>query len=176
MLQGRFTFQSFEVSKYCGERFYPFCYKVYIKMKLILSFLSVILFSSISFSQENNVEGLTIEFVKVSEDYVYNLSSFNAGYLGSALYAIDGMKFVKIKMRLKNEGNKNCIFNFDDVYVSTEQDSLYRFYKIFKNEDNTVKIKPQKEITKSMLVEFPDERTPKELFIEDKRYKISVKK
>jgi hypothetical protein len=174
MLQGRFTFQSFEVSKYCGERFYPFCYKVYIKMKLILSFLSVVLFSSISFSQENNVEGLTIEFIKVSEDYVYQ--SYGFSNMGSGIYAIDGMKFVKIKMRLKNEGSKNCIFNFDDVYVSTEQDSLYRFYKIFKNEDNSVIIKPQKAVTKFMLVEFPDERTPKELFIEDKRYKISVKK
>ena len=145
-------------------------------MKLILSFLSVVLFSSISFGQENNVEGLTIEFVKVSEDYVHHIGGLGPSYPGLALYAIDGMKYVKIKMRLKNEGSKNCIFNFDDVYVSTEQDSLYRFYKIFKNEDNTVKIKPQKEITKFMLVEFPDERTPKELFIEDKRYKISVKK
>lgn len=155
-------------------------------MKLILSFLSIVFFNSISFSQENNVDGLTIEFIKISEDYVHHPNAYNISYftspshivplphMASEIYATDGMKFIKIKIKFKNEGNKNCIFNLDDVYVSTEQDSLYRFYKYYRDEDNSVKIKPQKEVTKVVLVQFPDESMPKELFIEDKRYKIIV--
>lgn len=40
------------------------------------------------------------------------------------------------------------------------------------NENTIVKIKTNKEVNKVILFEFPDNATPNELFIEDKRYKV----
>ena len=140
------------------------------------SFFLLFFYFSFSYCQENNVDGLTIKFNKVYEDYM--IPGIPNGPYGSfPIAAIEGMKFVKLKISMKNEGAKNCLFNFDDVYISTEQDSLYRFYGFqgyFVN--STTKIKPQKEITRTAIFEFPDGMTPKEMFIEDKRYKIIEEK
>lgn len=118
------------------------------------------------------IDGLHIKFRKVSEDYMRPGSP--NGPLGSMpIEAAEGMKFVKLKLTLKNEGEKDCIFDFENVYISTEQDSLYRFLKFQAYFTSTkTKIKPKKEIDRIVLFEFPDNAKPKELFIEDKRYKI----
>ena len=131
------------------------------------------------------MDGLTIKFNKVYEDYMIpgiprtpGTPLISNGPLGSLpIAAIEGMKFVKLKMSIKNLGAKNCLFNFDDVYISTEQDSLYRFYG-FQGYflKSITKIKPQKEITRIAIFEFPDGMVPKEMFIEDKRYKIIEEK
>ncbi|MEO8237209.1 MAG: hypothetical protein ABI793_05070 [Flavobacterium sp.] len=143
-------------------------------MKSFFYFFLLFFYLSFSYCQENNVEGLTIKFKKVSEDYMIP-GIPNGPYGSMPIAANEGMKFVKLKISMTNEGNINCIFNFDDVYISTEQDSLYRFYKFQGYFVNSItKIKPQKEISRILLFEFPDKMTPKELFIEDKRYKIIV--
>lgn len=134
-----------------------------------------------------DVDGLSVKFRKVSEDYVMQggIQQIGDGKInpGSALppnqtvpvYAEDGMKFVKLKLTLINNGNKNCVFDFADVYISTEQDSLYRLVKLQSYFGNTkTKIKPGKEIDRIAFFEFPDKAKPKELFIEDKRYTIKV--
>lgn len=122
--------------------------------------------------ENSNIEGLIIKFRKVSEDYMR--PGPPNGSMGSMpIEAAEGMKFVKLKLTLKNEGEKDCIFDFADVYISTEQDSLYRFLKFQAYFTSTkTKIKPKKEIDRIVLFEFPDKAKPKELFIEDKRYKI----
>jgi hypothetical protein len=149
-------------------------------MRLFFGCFLMFFLVSFSINQESNIEGLVIKFNKVSEDYVIP-GVPNGPYGASPIVAGEGMKFVKLKITLENKGNKNCTFNFDDIYISTEQDSLYRIYifpkyfpKYFISSD--AKIKPQKEITRSIFFEFPDKMTPKELFIEDKRYKIVEEK
>jgi hypothetical protein len=125
--------------------------------------------------QENNVDGLSIKFRKVSEDYL-KPGIPNGKYLVAPIEASQGMKFVKLKLTLKNEGQKDCVFDFADVYISTEKDSLYRFLEFQQYFVGTkTKIKPQKEIKRIVLFEFPEKEKPKELFIEDKRYKIQEK-
>ena len=122
--------------------------------------------------QENNVDGLSIKFRKISEDYL-KPGKPNGLFLVEPVEASQGMKFVKLKLTLKNEGQKDCVFDFADVYISTEKDSLYRFIEFQPYFTGTkTKIKPQKEIKRTVLFEFPEKSKPKELFIEDKRYKI----
>lgn len=141
------------------------------KIKMIVLFTLFIIIAA--FKIENSaIDGLHIKFRKVSEDYMRPGSP--NGPLGSMpIAAAEGMKFVKLKLTLKNEGEKDCIFDFENVYISTEQDSLYRFLKFQDYFTSTkTKIKPKKEIDRIVLFEFPDNAKPKELFIEDKRYKI----
>lgn len=140
------------------------------KNKIII--LSLLFFIVAGFKDGNNIEGLTIKFRKISEDYMRPDSP--NGPMGSMpIEAAEGMKFVKLKLTLKNQGEKDCIFDFANVYISTEQDSLYRFLKFQAYFTGTkTKIKPNKEIDRIVLFEFPDKASPKELFIEDKRYKI----
>ncbi|TPG38475.1 DUF4352 domain-containing protein [Flavobacterium pectinovorum] len=140
-----------------------------IKMMALLMLFIIIA----GFKIENSsIEGLNIEFRKVSEDYVR--PGVPMGPMGSTpILAADGMKFVKLKLTLRNDGEKDCVFDFEDVYISTEQDSLYRFLKFQAYfTDTKTKIKPKKEIDRIVLFEFPDNAKPKELFIEDKRYQI----
>ena len=64
---------------------------------------------------------------------------------------------------------------FDDVYISTEQDSLYRFYGFDGYHaflSSKTRIKPKTEMKRLVLFEFPENKIPNELFIEDKRFKI----
>jgi hypothetical protein len=145
--------------------------------KIKVFFLLTILFAATSFTfQENKVEGLTIKIRKVSEDYL-RPGMANGTLAVIPIAASEGMKFVKLKLTLKNEAQTDCIFDFEDVYISTEQDSLYRFLKLQATFIGTkTKIKPQKEIKRILLFEFPDSAKPKELFIEDKRYKIIEEK
>jgi hypothetical protein len=140
------------------------------KIKIII--LSIVLLIVTGFKVDSNVEGLTIKFREISEDYMR--PGPPNGPMGSMpIEAEEGMKFVKLKLTLKNQGKKDCIFDFEDVYISTEQDSLYRFLNLQAYFTSTkTKIKPNKEIDRIVLFEFPDKATPKELFIEDKRYKI----
>jgi hypothetical protein len=135
--------------------------------------LLLVTFVFIGFTvQENNVDGLRIEFRKVSEDYV-KPGIPNGPYPVAMIEASEGMKFVKLKLTLKNVGKKTCVFDFADVYISTQKDSLYRFLEFQTYFVSTkTKIKPQKEIKRVILFEFPDHEKPKELFIEDKRYTI----
>lgn len=85
--------------------------------------------------------------------------------------ANEGMMFVKLKLTFKNEGSKD-FFNMDDVYISTPQDSLYRFYSLQGNAATETIIKPKKEIKRILYFEFPNDVKPKELFIENKRFVI----
>jgi hypothetical protein len=141
------------------------------KIKLILLLILFIIVAG--FKIENSgIEGLNIKFRKVSEDYI-RPGEPNYFTRLPIVEAAEGMKFVKLKLTLKNEGEKDCIFDFADVYISSEQDTLYRFLKFQAYfTDTKTKIKPKKEIDRIVLFEFPDKSTPKELFIEDKRYKI----
>lgn len=123
-------------------------------------------------AENSSIEGLNIKFRKVSEDYMRPGVPIPL-MQPMPIEAAEGMKFVKLKLTLKNEGEKDCIFDFADVYISSEQDTLYRFLKFQAYfTDTKTKIKPKKEIDRIVLFEFPDKSTPKELFIEDKRYKI----
>lgn len=146
-------------------------------MKFIkIYLLSLLTFLTGATAQENNVEGLKVTFRKVSEDYT---ASFSAGWGTPSvpIDALEGMKLVKLELTLKNEGQKDCRFDFYDVYLSTEKDSLYRFVTFLPSFRKTsVIIKPNKEIKEKILFEFPDEATPNELFIEDRRYKVIVEK
>ncbi|TDO71067.1 hypothetical protein EV143_11059 [Flavobacterium chryseum] len=141
------------------------------KIKMIVLFTLFIIIAAFKI-KNSAIDGLHIKFRKVSEDYMRPGSP--NGPLGSMpIEAAEGMKFVKLKLTLKNEGEKDCIFDFENVYISTEQDSLYRFLKFQAYFTSTkTKIKPKKEIDRIVLFEFPDNAKPKELFIEDKRYKI----
>lgn len=140
------------------------------KIKIII--LSIVLLIVTGFKVDSNVEGLTIKFRKISEDYM-RPGQPNGPMYSMPIEAEEGMKFIKLKLTLKNQGKKDCIFDFEDVYISTEQDSLYRFLDLQAYFTSTkTKIKPNKEIDRIVLFEFPDKATPKELFIEDKRYKI----
>lgn len=143
-------------------------------LNLIISLVVIVSTCYIS-SNRSNIEGLTVKFRKVSEDYVRSGDrDYNFPY-GTAMpvYADEGWKFVKLKLKLKNEGKTDCIFNFNDIYLSTEQDSLYRRLETTGiSTGNETKIKPGKEIKRTVLFEFPDKATPKELFIEDKRYAV----
>ena len=143
-------------------------------MKVLKIYISLLIFFIINgFTiQENNVDGLIIQFRKVSEDYVK--PGIPMGKRGSSLIeASEGMKFVKLKLTLKNIGKKDCLFNFSDVYLSTQQDSLYPFLEFQTYFVNfKTKIKPNHEIKRVILFEFPINAKPKELFIEDKRYKV----
>ena len=135
-------------------------------MKPIVSLFLLFVFSGFV-NPENNVAGLTVKFRKVSEDYIVPL----AGAI--PIEAGAGMKFVKLKLTLRNEGTEDCTFNFEEVYISTEQDSLYRFFKFqgYFVKAQT-RIKPKKDIDRMVIFEFPINAKPKELFIEDKKYAI----
>ena len=98
-----------------------------ILQKYIKPILSVLLlFSIVSFTiQENNVDGLSVKFRSVSEDYLIPGIPIGPPYYSTPpIPSSEGMKFVKLKLTLKNDGSKDCLFNFDDVYISTENDSL----------------------------------------------------
>ncbi|TGD58479.1 hypothetical protein [Flavobacterium humi] len=127
---------------------------------------------------ENNVEGLTVTFRKISEDYIILESipnSMRPSYVYSNMIeANENMMFVKMKLIFKNEGTKDCVFNMDDVYISTPQDSLYRFHSFQGKYDSQTVIKPQKQIKRILYFEFPNDVTPKELFIENRRFPIRV--
>lgn len=144
-------------------------------MKSILSVITLFLILSFTF-QENNVDGLTIKFRKVSEDYLIP-GIPNGPYSSMPIGASDGMKFVKLHLTLKNESEKECLFDFNNVYISTEEDSLYIFYGFqgYFIRTKTI-IKPNKEVKRIVLFEFPENAKPKELFIEDKRYLIKEEK
>lgn len=147
------------------------------KLKRNIYIVLVIILALMSFSsQEHNVEGLTITFKKISEDYIR--PDAPNGPMGSRpIEAAEGMKFVKLKLTLKNQSEKECTFDFNDVYLSTQQDSLYRFLTFQSYFTGTkTKIKPNKELDRIILFEFPDTATPKELFIEDKRYSVKLDK
>jgi hypothetical protein len=136
--------------------------------------LTLLLFLSTVNAQENNVEGLTVTFTKVTEDYL-EIATYNGNIV--PLEAIEGMKLVKLKLTLKNEGQKDCQFDFSSTYLSTEKDSLYPFTMYMNYNKNTIeKIKPKKKVNRVILFEFPDNATPNELFIEDKRYKVIEEK
>jgi hypothetical protein len=138
--------------------------------------LTLLLFLSAVNAQENNVEGLKITFKKVSEDYASSISA-GWGTPSVPIDALEGMKLVKLQLTLKNEGQKDCRFDFYDVYLSTEKDSLYRFVTFLPSlRKTTVILKPNEEIKKKILFEFPDNATPNELFIEDKKYKVIEEK
>ena len=153
------------------------------KFSLITLLISITSFTT----QDNyNVDGLTVIFRKISEDYVrpgnmqlrdpiapFSTTMFSFRSSDVGFEANEGMKFVKLKLTLKNVGKKDCIFDFKDVYISSEKDSLYRFVDLQDYFAGTkTKIKPNKEIKRIVFFEFPDKEKPKELFIVDKRYKI----
>lgn len=140
-------------------------------MRKIIFILLVFTLTSFS-KQENNVQGLTLEFKKISEDYVYPFLGRGSS-LKPISYANEGMKYVELKVIFKNSGSNQCIFNLDDVFLSTEKDSLYRTFENFYN--NKTKIKPQKKKTERIIFEIPNESKPNELFIEDRKFKIILK-
>lgn len=145
------------------------------KIKVIALFMLFIVIAAFKI-ESSSIEGLQIKFRKVSEDYM-RPGQPNGPIISMPIEAAEGMKFVKLKLTLRNEGEKDCIFDFENVYISTEQDSLYRFLKFQAYFTGTkTKIKPKKEIDRIVLFEFPDNAKPKELFIEDKRYKIIEEK
>lgn len=142
-------------------------------INLVLSVLFIII-TGFETNRNNNVDGLSVKFRKVSEDYVIDTPTIIGN---SKTIASNEMKFVKLKLTLRNESEKDCVFDFADVYISTEKDSLYRFLKFQAYLTSTaIKIKPHKEIDRIALFEFPDKAKPKELFIEDKRYTIAEEK
>ena len=134
-------------------------------MKKIIFLLFVLVLTSFS-KQENNVDGLALEFKKKSEDYVFG------DHYSNLSYAKEGMKFVNLKIVFMNNGSNTCAFNLDDVFISTEKDSLYRTFENFYN--MKTKIKPQKKKTERIIFEIPNESKPNELYIEDKKFKIII--
>jgi hypothetical protein len=137
-------------------------------MKVILPIILIFLLTSFRI-QENNVDGLKIKFRKVA-----NVYSMPSGPGGIQMFPSEGMTFKMLKLILSNDGTKDCTFNFNDVYISTKKDSLYSFSFFYGFSNPETKIKPQKEIDRIVYFEFPEDENPKELFIEDKRYKIKV--
>ncbi|MHA3786933.1 DUF4352 domain-containing protein [Flavobacterium hauense] len=155
--------------------------------KKIFLLLTLLIIIASGFRADNNVEGLSVTFRKVSEDYVISVTTNNYSMNGPGVpkgvsgtqphLADEGMKFVKLKLTLRNDGDKDCTFDFADVYISTEQDTLYPFLTMQTYFARTkIKIKPHKEIDRIVLFEFPDKAKPKELFIEDRRYPIIEEK
>lgn len=139
------------------------------KIKVILPIILIFLLTSFKI-RENNLDGLKIKIRKVTN--VYSLPSReNSNW---QIFPNDGMTFKMLKLTLSNEGNKDCTFNFKDTYISTQKDSLYRFSCFYGFSSSETKIKPHKEITRIVYFEFPESENPKELFIEDKRFKIEV--
>lgn len=139
------------------------------KLKIIVPVLAILLLTGFTI-QENNVDGLKIKFRKMTN--VYTMPSKNNG--DWPIYPNEGMTFKMLKLTLLNEGDKECTFNFKDTYISSQKDSLYRFSFFYGFSDAKTKIKPKKEISRIVYFEFPENENPKELFIEDKRFKIEV--
>lgn len=139
--------------------------------------LSLFVIALVSFKiPDSDVKGLKVKFRKVSENN-FIPGPPNGPLSASPIFADEGMKYVKLKLTLINESEEDCVFDFDDVYISTEQDSLYRFLKFQAYFTGTkTKIRPHNEIDRIALFEFPEDAKPKELFIEDKRYKIVEEK
>jgi hypothetical protein len=139
--------------------------------------VSLIVIAITSFKIANaNVNGLSVKFRRISESNT--IPGPPMGPISSPpIYADEGMKYIRLKLTLENTGDEECVFDFDDVYISTEQDSLYRFLKLEAYFTGTkTKIKPHKKIDRIALFEFPETARPKELFIEDKRYTIIKEK
>lgn len=152
-----------------------------LQMKKVL--LLLLLFIAAGFAiPGNNVDGLTVEFKSITDDTIaFTDKKITMGYkVGERIYtgtevtAHKGMKFLGIRVVFKNEGVKNCEFNLKDIYLSTEQDSLYQFVTLQGWHDDNTKIKPNKKISRTLIFEFPEKAIPKELFIEDKRYKVAL--
>ncbi len=141
------------------------------KIKILIVLTGLIFLTSFT-QEENNVVGLDIKFRKISEDYL-KPGTPNGPYMVMPVEAAEGMKFVKLKMTFTNHGTKDCIFILADSYISTQKDSLYRAIDLTGQK---TKIKPGKETKISVLYEFPDKDTPKEFFIEDRRFQIVVEK
>jgi hypothetical protein len=137
-------------------------------MKVILSILLLFLLTSYT-TQENNVEGLKIKFKKVT-----NVYSMPKGPGAIEIFPSEGMIFKMVQLTLSNEGTKECRFNFKEVYISTQKDSLYSFSFFYGFSSSKTKINPQKKIDRIVYFEFPENENPKELFIEDKVFKIVV--
>ena len=150
-------------------------------MKTRLLFLFIFIITNL-FSQENNVEGLTVEFKSITYDTIsFTDKKIIPGFAfreriitSKDVIAPKGMIFLGLRVVFKNDGIKNCRFSLKDIYLSTEQDSLYQFVTLEGMHDFDTKIKPEKKIGRVLIFEFPEKAIPKELFIEDRRYKVLI--
>lgn len=146
-------------------------------MKAILSGFLFLMLTGFTV-QENNVDGLAVTVRRISADYIISKPIANPmgpSYVYSNIIeASEGMMFVKMKLTFKNEGSKDCVFNMDEVYISTPQDSLYRFHSFQGEYASETVIKPQKQLKRILYFEFPNDVKPTALFIENKRYSIQV--
>jgi hypothetical protein len=139
--------------------------------------------------QENNVDGLRIEFKKVT--YVSSYSYDGTSYLEKNKNPLtllkkeremphEGFIFEKLKLKLTNVGKTDCIFDCNHIFISTKKDSLYPFSftdnRILTgmglNTATQVKIQPNETITKTLYFEFPDDEAPNEIYIENRKFKI----
>jgi hypothetical protein len=165
-------------------------------MKMI--FYGLLLFLILSFTvQEYNVEGLNIEFKKVTyvSLYMYDGQSLTFGnnYSNGTANSLvitkapeipnEGFIFEKLKLILTNTGKADCMFDLNNVFISTKRDSLYPFSftdnrlltRLGIKSQTIIKIEPNKSITKTIYFEFPDNEEPKELYIENRKFKIEKK-
>ena len=165
-------------------------------MKIIL--YGLLLFLILSFTtQEYNVESLNIEFKKVTyvSLYMYDgqLLAYGNNYRNGTANSLmitkapeiphEGFIFEKLKLILTNTGKVDCMFDLNNVFISTKSDSLYPFSftdnrlltRMGIRSQTTITIEPNKSITKTIYFEFPDNEEPKELYIENRKFSIEKK-
>ncbi len=153
-----------------------------------MTFYGLLIFLVLSFTvQEYNVEGLNIEFKKVTYVSLYMYDGQRAAntlmITKTPEIPHEGFIFEKLKLILTNTGKADCIFNLNNVFISTKSDSLYPFSftdnrlltRLGIESQTTIKIEPNKSITKTIYFEFPDNEEPKELYIENRKFKIDKK-
>lgn len=143
--------------------------------KIIILLLLLVSFASFTV-QQSDIEGLRVEFKAITEDTIVAAAqSINTIDGDNTITAQAGMKFIRLRIGFKNEGSETCMFDVSNTYISTGKDSLYQFTAQESRQMEVVFLKPQKSIQRTLIYQFPKNENPKELFIEDKRYKIILK-
>lgn len=143
--------------------------------KVLISLLLTLSVASLT-AQQSNIEGMKVEFKAITEDSIVAVAqSLHTIDGNNTITAQAGMKFVRLRIHFKNEGAETCMFDVSNTYISTEKDSLYQYTAQESGQIEAIFLKPQKSIQRTLIYQFPKNENPKELFIEDKRYKIILK-
>lgn len=122
-----------------------------------------------------HVDGLSVSFLGMSSNPDF-MRYDRVNNTAHQLFPHEGMVFVSLRGTYKNNGVKTCDFDLKDAYLSTEKDSLYPLYSLESRTDTKVRIKPGKQVNRVLVFEFPEKEKVKELFIEDKRFRVELNK
>jgi hypothetical protein len=132
--------------------------KKYIILFFLLSFFN-------SYGQEQNLDNLKIEIIKVSD--VLTLPG-SGGFLTHPYYGI----FVLIKLKIENTSNENIYLDFDKFYIVDDIGDGYPFSSFYGFASTKKKLKPGKSIKRILYFDFPLDVEPKILLIHDRKVSL----